>query len=140
MKQFVIIATAITINFYVYAQETWVWQQPVPQGNAIHSLAFFNSSKAVGVGQYGAMIKTSDGGNSWWELQSGIYTDLNDVHFTDAMNWFAVGNSGIMLNSTDGGETWQIISSGTQINLKKIRFYDHRLWVCWDCRLVNKAS
>jgi len=43
----------------------WEWQNPTPQGNSLYSSYFFSSDNGIAVGDYGAILRTIDGGINW---------------------------------------------------------------------------
>ncbi|HDP97789.1 MAG TPA: hypothetical protein ENN22_01225 [bacterium] len=66
------------------AQESWFWQNPNPQGNTLRGVSFSDNYNGTAVGDFGTIIRTSDGGNSWVIQQSGTLETLFDVSFSDA--------------------------------------------------------
>ena len=59
------------------SQQGWAWQNPLPQGNAIHAVRFAAdklSGWAVGAG--GVILRTRDGGFRWDEQHSGTASTL----------------------------------------------------------------
>ena len=76
MKKIVFVFDSLlTISFQVNAQ--WFWQNPLPQANTLFSLCFTNDNTAYTVGAGGALIKTTDIGESW------VNIDLSDKYFTN---------------------------------------------------------
>ena len=57
------------------------------------------------VGEFGCIIKTTDGGVTWERQTCGNLTSvLNKVHFpVDAQIGYVVGDGGVILKTTDGG-------------------------------------
>ncbi len=48
----------------VNAQDsTWVWQNPLPQGNTLKGLFVFDANSAIAVGGPGIVVKTINGGS-----------------------------------------------------------------------------
>jgi len=43
----------------------WVWQNPLPQGNALYTPSFTDGNTGTAVGDNGTIIRTIDGGNNW---------------------------------------------------------------------------
>jgi len=54
------------------------------------------------------LLKTTDGGKDWIEIETGNILPLKAVYFVDADTGFVVGEDGIVLRTTDGGENWDI--------------------------------
>jgi len=87
----------------------WHWQNPFPQGNTLRGASFVDANTGTVVGDYGTIVRTTDGGNSWTVQASGTTQDLWAVSFTDANNGTAVGGTiggSTILRTTDGGDTW----------------------------------
>lgn len=43
----------------------WVWQNPLPTGNTLRSVAFVDASTGWAVGRNGTILKTASAGASW---------------------------------------------------------------------------
>ena len=43
----------------------WFWQNPLPQGNDLLGASFVDANTGTVVGDYGTIVRTTDGGNSW---------------------------------------------------------------------------
>jgi len=78
----------------------------------------FFSNKKVGwaVGENNIVLNTSDGGNTWELIETGVlHSDIGfkKVVFTDSLHGFIVGvgtdyqNQLIFIHTQDGGNTWQ---------------------------------
>ncbi|MCX6267575.1 MAG: YCF48-related protein [Bacteroidetes bacterium] len=72
----------------------------------------------------GRVIKTTDGGTTWFDLQAATDGKLNSVYFTDANTGYCVGDHGTIIKTTDGGAHWATSSSGTAYNLLSVCFTD----------------
>ncbi|GBD89246.1 Ycf48-like protein precursor [bacterium BMS3Abin03] len=86
----------------------WEWQNPKPQGNDILHSYFLDEYNGWAVGNYGACIKTSDGGETWEHIQMPINNNLASVHFLDSSIGFVGDWEGNLLKTTDGGNNWSI--------------------------------
>jgi len=58
----------------------------------------------------GALLKTNDGGESWFIVADDLPARLTAVHFKDGYGW-AIGENGLVLRTEDGS-TWVDQSSG----------------------------
>jgi len=74
------------------------------------------------VGEGGAILKTTDGGNNWVPQTSGTGSGLYAVSFEDNSTGVAVGKSGTAIRTTDGGATWAPTSVGATTNLLAVQF------------------
>src|SRR4030095_8204166 len=102
----------------------WVWQNPLPQGNNLRGAFFVDANTGTVVGEYGTIVRTTDGGNSWTIQASGTTQTLWAVSFTNANNGTAVGEGGVILRTTDSGEHWASQPSGTTLQLRGVSFTD----------------
>jgi len=98
----------------------WFWQNPIPTGDSLNGLYFNSSDTGWGVGNYGTIVKTTNGGLSWSIVESGISENLNEVTFFENTTGIIVGGMGKILRTTDSGLTWYIVQSGTSFDLLDI--------------------
>jgi photosystem II stability/assembly factor-like uncharacterized protein len=80
----------------------WEWLNPKPQGNNLNSIESIDENNIIAVGDYGTILKTSNGGDNWDIIESGINNNLNSVFIYDQNNMWVCGNNGMILKSTDG--------------------------------------
>jgi photosystem II stability/assembly factor-like uncharacterized protein len=57
----------------------------------------------VGIGINGKILKTEDGGESYFLQNSGTTKSLNSVFFTDSHTGYIAGDSGVILKTTNAG-------------------------------------
>lgn len=101
----IIIIIMLLLVEKVFPQQGWFWQYPNPQGYTLRDIFVFDSVVAIAVGDWGTVIKTTNGGMSWnvQHHAGGTEIDLQSVRFIDKMNGWAVGgiwwtNQNILLN------------------------------------------
>jgi photosystem II stability/assembly factor-like uncharacterized protein len=97
---------------------------PLPSGTArATGLTFVSTSTGFATTSAGAIEETSDGGNSWTQVNT-TFNSLNGIRFITSQTAFAYGPGNTLLQSTDGGATWQQVplklSSPTFENLTGI--------------------
>jgi photosystem II stability/assembly factor-like uncharacterized protein len=68
-------------------------------------VSFTDASNGTAVGQLGAILRTTDGGQSWIREESGTNQDLYGVSFPQANTGTAVGAYGAILRTTSQGPT-----------------------------------
>ena len=71
-----------------------------------NAIVFTDSLHGTVVGTKGAILHTTDGGDSWTIQASGVKTELGSVSFSDSLNGTIVGELGIILRTTNGGYSW----------------------------------
>src|SRR5581483_3777188 len=102
----------------------WHWQNPLPQGNNLRGASFVDANTGTVVGEYGTIVRTTDGGNSWTIQANDTTQTLWDVSFTDVSHGTAVGEGGTIVTTTDGGANWVTQPSGTTLQLRGVSFTD----------------
>ena len=61
----------------------WQWGNPLPQGNTLRSISFAGAN-GYAAGDFGTLLRTTDGGTTWSGLLSGTFTNLSEVQAIDA--------------------------------------------------------
>ena len=125
--KFILILSLLLINLPINAQEGWFWQNPLPQGNRLTSLCFTDGNIGAAVGDHGAIIRTTDGGENWIVQNSNTTSYLKGVSFSDSFHGTAVGLNGTIIRTTDGGEHWFDQASGTTELLQAVHFTNQTL-------------
>src|SRR5258707_9438478 len=74
-----------------WAQSGWFWQNPLPQGNPLRAVSFVDANTGTAVGDYGTILRTTDGGATWTLQTSGTTGGLSAVSFVQANTGTAVG-------------------------------------------------
>lgn len=87
----------------------------------IYSATFVNENIGYICGTGGLLMKTTNGGQSWFAQNSNTSVTLWDVDFINADTGFVVGASGTILYTTNGGNTWTLSNYGTT-TLYKVHF------------------
>ena len=86
----------------------WFWGNPQPQGNTLRAMSFAGG-QGYAAGEFGTLLKTSDGGGTWKGLRSGTYENLTEVQAVDSSTVVAGGGCTARL-SKDGGTTFSRIA------------------------------
>lgn len=71
----------------------WEWQNPLPQGNHLTDVSFFDARTGVAVGTWGTILQTTDGGLTWEARSSGTTVDLSAISVGDSTHGIVVGGS-----------------------------------------------
>lgn len=119
----------------------WYWQNPLPQGNDLWDVWVFDSTTVVAVGNFGTIIKSNDGGQTWIFPSSGIINGIYGIHFANDNIGWASGGHGRMLKTTDGGNTWDSVETGTNYNLYDVFFINNEIgWAVGSGRTIMKTT
>ena len=107
---------------------SWVeMNMRVPNSNGmpepIWSVDFTESGRGVAGAEFGVLIMTEDGGESWRPVQPRpTFARINDAAWLDDRALVAVGEFGTLLRSEDAGRSWETIWSHP--DLFSIEFVD----------------
>jgi len=83
------------------------WQSiDFPGGNGLESVYFIDGNTGWVVGQYGMILKTTNGGNNWIKQASNTNVNLFSTHFVNKSTGWAVGENSYILKTINGGDTW----------------------------------
>ena len=87
---------------------TYRQAKSVPVSSTLTSVSFIDANTGWAVGHWGAILKTTDGGETWQVQRLATTEDrpLFGVHFSDASHGVAVGLWSLILVTDDGGKTW----------------------------------
>lgn len=90
----------------------------------LYDVQFLNSQVGFVVGEFGKILKTTDGGKTWYDKQASLvgdqYFDIMelptffDVDFRGENEGYVVGLEGRVAKTTDGGETWSWVEHNVE--------------------------
>ncbi|MBN1396799.1 MAG: hypothetical protein JXA06_02095 [Bacteroidetes bacterium] len=87
-------------------QGEWKIVRNADTTNNFWGLCFADQMNGWAIGNSGIILRTSDGGNSWNNQESGTTSSLKCVYFANAQKgWIGGGNNSIGM-TTNGGATW----------------------------------
>jgi len=137
VKKHIVLFALLLMSISIQAQ--WQWQNPLPQSNMLCDVHFINESVGYAVGEYGSIIKTTDGGENWILLNCQISGTFQAVKFIDELTGFVVGYnyhpdvgysySGYIIKTSDGGETWDILYKSSEVLYNIFIVGEELIWV-----------
>jgi len=74
------------------------------------------------VGDFGIILHSGSGGDTWVQQDSGTGKALLDVDFVDSKKGWAVGQGGLVIHTSDGGMHWTPQQSNTDNRLMSVDF------------------
>src|SRR5688572_24584921 len=160
MKHAILLLILICAN--LFSQSTWLKKTAQPLYD-FNTIKFFNANTGIVAGAGGVIVRTTDSGNIWLNINSGTTKTINSFLFVDNSQLYAAGDSGtlnkinsiakispssfiaccaggLLLRSTDAGVTWtsQVISG---FNLTSAFCSDINNWyICGDSVVVLKTT
>ena len=102
----------------------WCELKPQPQNLTLLDVQFVNSQVGYASGNSGTLLKTTNSGDDWTILNSGIGDKLTSIFFLNENCGWITGESGHIIKTTDGGNTWAIKYSDPDDYMAKIFFLD----------------
>lgn len=103
-KLLLLVLVGFLSSSFIYSQN---WELINSNTNRdLNSVHFPSESIGYIAGQYGTILKTTDGGNSWNTLETGIDKTLESIYFIDSQTGVCVGDYSKIIKTTDGGQTW----------------------------------
>src|SRR5208283_4476995 len=99
----------------------------IQRRNSLNGIEIIDASNVYIVGDFGILLKTTNGGTTWTQIPSDPTTFLYGVVFYSATIGWVAGDGGVIMNTTDGGITWNFQTTPTQNTL-------------WDIELIRSGS
>lgn len=116
---------------------SWV---SIPSGTNqdLYSIDFYSPYSGVCIpvgciaGNNGVLLRTTNFGDNWSTINTGITNKLNCIRFLDTSNCWITGTNGLIMKSTNGGINWATLTSGTTADLKSINIESpgNNIYVC----------
>lgn len=120
----------------------WKWMKPKTTGNNLWESDFVNEFEGWAVGNFGAILKTANGGQSWF-LQEFPTTDtLLGVDFVSSQLGWVCGSNGLIYKTTNGGQTWFALHSGSTERLTTIHFTSPNVGIAigWNSTILRTTN
>lgn len=124
MPRFVLLLCLCFVSAAAAAQQ-WTPQRAPAGMFSLTDVYFTDASHGYASAAIGGLMKTTNGGQNWTSLNSGVPSSLRDVHFSSPDSGYVVGNVGVVIRTVDGGATWQrhnLANTGSSVN----GVYSHR--------------
>ncbi|MBU0692921.1 T9SS type A sorting domain-containing protein [bacterium] len=115
---------ALFVLTYASFGQTWEVEYETPDIRNTHDVEYVTDSVFVVVGENGLLARTEDGGSSWHQVDSQVYSTIRRVRFLDENHGWAVGEGGVIIHSADGGQTWELQESNVDETLRGVAFTD----------------
>ena len=139
----ILISLALLISTHLLFSQEIMWEKQNPKiaWGTLNDVFVVDSLNVYAVGDSGAIIKTTDGGEKWILKNSGTIANLKDIQFIgDSLGWI-VGEYGVILKTTDKGENWFQLQSKTFKNLNSLCFTDRNNgWAVGDSLVIINTT
>ena len=125
-KKIFVVWGLLLISVVGFAQDNWIIQDSGTTHDVI-CVHFIDANVGwiAGGGTPATILSTTNGGNNWSPLISGVEgVELKSIFFTDNDNGWIVGEHGTIIHTTDGGINWEPQNPDTTGVLQSIFFTD----------------
>ncbi len=110
MKKFFSLSLFIFGMAVVLCAQTPQWVNPLPTGQPINDIAFFDAAHALMCGKNGALLSSSDGGNTWLEQSQGDFANFFQIEITGAASALVRAES-FLLKTDDYGNSFSVVGT-----------------------------
>lgn len=125
-------------------QSTGIWTEVHPLIPRVDywGVYFANADTGWAVGEGGAIIKTTNGGQKWIWFESGFENTIRTVAaVNNGQRVIAAGDGGIILISEDAGESWNTLPSGTTDNIWNMQMVTEQIgWMVGEGGTALKTT
>lgn len=120
---------SLCLTYTTLGQEGWNDVTPAGNYTGFVGLDVVDSENVWVVGEGGIILKTTDGGSTWNEINCPVTYDLYDVDFVNADTGLVGGHGETIteiLKTTNGGSSWELIT-----------LYNASSWSIYDIEYVE---
>lgn len=108
---------------------------PTPTKSTLQDVSAWDSHRAVAVGNDGVVLVTSDGGDTWRQVdapRSAVANKLVRVRVDGTADAWAVGEMGAVLHSTDSGVSWTRRALEQDAAWNDVHVQDGKVWLAGE--------
>ena len=116
----------------------------------LYKVVFADPDQVWIVGEFGVILHSEDGGQSWRPQESPVETTLFGAGFVDTRQGWAVGIESTLLHTTDGGQVWKrqkiklpkdfVVPLGFSLSLYAVAVEGKYGWVVGDSGFLANTS
>ncbi|MBI5403847.1 MAG: T9SS type A sorting domain-containing protein [Ignavibacteriae bacterium] len=122
---FALLLMAWVMDVGAQLNQDWKWQNPLPQGNTIRWIKYWDANNWYAIGFAGTFMKTTNAGVNWtfhhkaggqYLAYTGQSINMYDAHFFNQNTGVVVGSASVnggITRTTNGGTTWDTAYSST---------------------------
>lgn len=123
------------------AQTLGSWQRMSLQTEfSLWDITCTDSLRCYGVGDYGVIIYSTDGGESWTQRLSPDQHALRGVHFFDDSTGIIAGFRGSCFLTTNRGESWTAASLPASVTLPGLSVVGNTVWLSGEGGSIFKST
>lgn len=116
-------------------------EQNTGVATSLNSVLFLDTLHGYACGSNGVVIKTSNGGTNWLNINNGVGSyNFNSISFKDNNNGIIVGDSGRVYLTSNGGTNWTLQTSLTNRNLLQAKYFSKGIVVVGEYGVILKKD
>jgi len=123
--------------------DEFFWASPTPQGNVLRALVFeADGQTGYAVGEFGAVLRTEDGGQSWLDLTPSnvVLPHFGDVRVLSGGDLIAVGQAPGIFRSQDQGVSWSAVSNPSTTELLSLEGFGATLYAAGKSGKILRST
>ncbi|MBN1481925.1 T9SS C-terminal target domain-containing protein [candidate division KSB1 bacterium] len=98
------------------AHAQWISQNSgTTQG--LNGVDFVDAQTGYACGEFGTILKTTDGGANWQIVTSGEFYSFDAICFSDKNTGYAFGRAGLIVKTTDAGKSWTDLNFSGDVSM-----------------------
>jgi photosystem II stability/assembly factor-like uncharacterized protein len=127
--KFLLYLFCYTLSFTSSVLSQW-YQQNSGTNNRFLTCFFLNENIGWAAGNLGTIVKTTNGGQNWFDQSISTVDHIHSIFFADSLNgWitlyeFIPERHGVILRTTNGGENWTMQHWVWYVTIHRIFFVD----------------
>ena len=123
-----------------YAQDNWIWQNPLPQGNRLVEIQSVNKNKIIATGDNGTVLVSSNSGIDWDLTDLQLTSNIRAISFIDSLQGWVISTE-YLFKTVDGGKTWikshPAVNDSSWILLDIVFLNENDGWLISDCNFYD---
>jgi len=96
----------IGTNLNAQSFDSWELQNPYPTAVSLYDIQFKDENTGWAVGDFGTILKTTDGGETWQKQNTGSTGWFSHIDVYDENIVYVSGPNDDLIFTENGGETW----------------------------------
>ncbi|GEM_PF-593336 len=143
MRKLLILFLLLSVPFLVVAED-WTEVITATYAAGLNDVQFLDDQNGWIVGGGGLLLKTTDGGITWTEVNVPTTLSLNSIFFVDENVGYIGGGTRTILKTVDGGLTWTDSQISTDVipenvSMDALFFYDEDTGFALSSQLNTNA-
>ena len=108
------------------------WESLAPSSVSLQAVGLPSVTQAIGIGQDGTTVFSSDAGNTFTPITSALTGTFSGLSAQSAKVAYAFGDGGSLARTTDAGRSWQEIDAATSNDVTGVSFVSAKVGFVLD--------